>query len=148
MGAGLALAIRNKWPKVYPDYCAYIDEHMFYNQSSNISKDDLRTKLLGQIQLTEVDPSLIVCNMFAQYNYGNWEIYPKGQKQHFTYNSFYWCLNQIAALAKYYSCEQLVYLPYKIGCGLAGGNWKITQQYISRVEKEREINFIICKKGN
>lgn len=58
MGSGVALTIRQKFPKAYEAYlelCA---------QTSD------RTNLLGTTQLVEVGPGLYVANMFTQFNYG------------------------------------------------------------------------------
>jgi len=56
MGAGLALAIRRKWPQVYKDYLAAEQE-------------------LGNVVITEVAPGLFVASLFAQEFYGKGETY-------------------------------------------------------------------------
>lgn len=58
MGSGVALTIRQKFPKAYEAYlelCARTSD---------------RTNLLGTTQLVEVGPQLYVANMFTQFNYG------------------------------------------------------------------------------
>lgn len=59
MGSGVALAIRNRWPKVFEEYKAVCDENRLN-----------RRDLLGHTQLVQVGPSLYVANMFTQYDYG------------------------------------------------------------------------------
>lgn len=57
MGSGVALAIRNKFPKVYTEYLALC----------------ARTKpedLLGTTQLVKITDDLYVANMFTQLNFG------------------------------------------------------------------------------
>lgn len=117
MGAGLALAIRKKWPVVY-DY---------YKNSKG---------KLGQLRIIDVAQGLHVANLFAQDNYGT-------DKRHTNYSAFEkalttlatWCFTEPQYLGK-------VYIPYKIGCGLGGGNWTVVQEIIERIFPDA----IICEK--
>lgn len=60
MGAGVAKAIKHKWPTVYYDY------HRLCNTNK-------RSSLLGHVQLIEVqkEPEIIVANLFSQEFFGN-----------------------------------------------------------------------------
>ena len=40
-----------------------------------------------------------------------------------------------------------IYLPFKIGCGYAGGSWEEVLKIISEIEREFSIEFIVCVKG-
>lgn len=109
MGAGLAKAIRNKWPKVYTSY------RVNYMKAK-----------LGQIQPICVDNNLYVINFFAQDRYGR-------DKQHTDYTAFTTCLIKLSQWQRK-NCPKLpVYIPYKIGCGLAGGDWSIVKELIKTI---------------
>jgi len=95
MGAGLALTIRQKWPIVYREY------------------RELHLRL-GEILLVEVEPGLYVANLCAQEGFGR-------TGQYTDYNALEVCLRALAGEAKRLALP--VYIPYKMGCGLAGGDW-------------------------
>ncbi|MDJ0725594.1 MAG: hypothetical protein QNJ38_10825 [Prochloraceae cyanobacterium] len=115
MGAGLALKIRKKYPEVYEYY------------RHNIPKR-------GDVQIIQISPKLFVANLAAQQDYGR----VKG-KRYTNYGAFRNCLIKIRAIS---SDRNLIpYLPYKIGCGLAGGDWSMISGFI-----ERHLpDAVICK---
>lgn len=96
MGAGLALAIRRKWPIVYEQY------------STNVPN-------FGEVQEVVIDATkpLIVFNMCAQPTIG------PGLQTSYAYLET--CLEQ-AAIMKH---ALPVFFPWKLSCGLAGGNWDV-----------------------
>jgi len=116
MGAGLARDIRNKWPVVYRVYLAHKD----------ISS-------LGKAQMIKIDKNLYVCNVFAQDRVG------KG------FNTRYWALERgFQHLMNYITQNNIkltVYVPYKIGCGLGGGDWNI----VSKIIDQQLPDAIVCK---
>lgn len=57
MGSGVALTIRNKFPKAYEEYLAYC-------------ADRAPETLLGDVQLVQITENLYVANMFTQLSYG------------------------------------------------------------------------------
>jgi O-acetyl-ADP-ribose deacetylase (regulator of RNase III) len=117
MGAGLALRIRTKWPKVYNEYMASVPK-------------------LGHGQLIKVNNDLYVANLAAQDSISyTGKIVTK-------YGSFQHCLQRLYnVLLKKNLLELPVLFPYKIGCGLAGGDWNVVEKII-----EQEFpNAIICK---
>jgi len=75
---------------------------------------------LGNIVITHISPSLTIIGLFAQYDYGRY-------KQYTDYNAFEQCLIKVAQLN-----EQHIFAPYKIGCGLAGGDWNIVQSLFEK----------------
>lgn len=104
MGAGLALQIKNKYPKVYAKY-----------------KEVANKDCLGKIQLIKINDNQYICNMFSQRGIS---------RTHRTtdYELFKQCID---TLAKYAHDNNLtVAIPYKIGCGLAGGDWEIVEHII------------------
>lgn len=119
MNAGLAKQIRTKYPVVYQEYI------------SKIKGGDV---ILGDLQFVTVSPSLRVVNMFSQDGYG-------GNKEHTNYLAMAWAfpiINEVAKLS-----EEEVYLPYKLGCGLGGGNWTKVQYLIEKFIP----GAIVCKKA-
>lgn len=102
MGAGLALAIRSKWPIVYDHYRAA------YTSGALV---------LGYVGIVEVEDGLFVANCAGQKDYG------RDKNIVYTdYMSLARCFKVVGDFAKenYLS----VFLPYMMGCGLAGGEWK------------------------
>lgn len=58
MGSGVALAIRNKFPKAYEEYKTLCD--------NTVDKRDL----LGTVQLVQINADLYIANMFTQFTFG------------------------------------------------------------------------------
>lgn len=105
-GKGLALATRTKFPQVANAY---------------FEKGDWR---LGDCVFVEVAPGLYHALLAGQDRYG------KGQC--FTdYPSLESCLQKVTAFAE--PLRLPVFIPYGIGCGLAGGDWQIVSAIIKRV---------------
>jgi len=121
MGAGLALQIRNKWPQVYESYRKYISDAK--------SKTPNSDSFLGDCITAEISDQLLVVNCFTQVYYGNHK--PYYSLQHFDYLAFDTILNFLFELSDTWSLP--LCFP-EIGCGLAGGNWKIVSQMIETKE--------------
>lgn len=117
MGAGLAKQIKEKWDTVFRDYntlCIYEEN------------------LLGSIGVSKVMDNVYVINMFAQDGYGRDKCYTD-------YKAFESCLLKIASQAD--REKDIIRFPYKIGCGLAGGDWNIIQQLIYKHLNEYNVEF-------
>lgn len=109
MGSGVALAIKNKYPKVYTDYLAFVE---MYGKGK---------ELLGTLQFTPVGVGLTVVNAFTQNNYG------REPKRYVSYEA----IDQVfAILGENTPIETPIHMP-KIGSGLGGGDWGIIE---SRLE--------------
>lgn len=108
MGAGAAKALYSKWPVVKQSYHKLCD------------KTEKR-QLLGMLQFVPVSNELVVANSFSQFYYGN------GLVNGRCYTDMDKLETNIRAC-----CQKFleVYIPYKIGCGLAGGNWEELAQRI------------------
>ncbi len=109
MGAGLAKQVKNAFPEVYSAYqlmCQYIDD----------SKS-----LLGKVQFcdTSAKSGFIVANIFGQDRYGR-------DQQYTDYAALATAFRTISRAYPDYT----VRIPYRMGCGLAGGNWKVVSQII------------------
>ena len=100
-GAGLALQMREKWPEWYQNF----------------------TKAyLGVVTYFRVSSDLAIANLYAQEGYGH-------NRRYTNYAALGECLMVIADYKYNFGTD--VYLPYGIGCGLAGGDWAIVEQIIS-----------------
>lgn len=115
MGAGIALAIRKKWSKVYTDYLQYCDSHS--NKASR----------LGHIQTSTVGKDQYICNVFGQYMYG--------RRGHYTNEQA--LLKGLKPIFAHASRADLpVFIPSHIGSGLAGGDADVIQNGIKSLEQQ------------
>ena len=115
MGAGVAKALYSKYPRVKEAY------HEFATKHPN-PKDRL-----GKIQPVNLDsnPNLKIFNAYTQLYYGN---SAKTKKVYTDENKLIDALTRFDQRAK--QDNQPAYVPAKIGCGLAGGNWERIKKHI------------------
>ena len=119
MGSGIAKQIREKFPKCYDNYKDFLSSYGSYES-------------LGSVCFSIMDTSTrFIANMFSQYDY-----LPRG-KNHTNYEAFRSCIREIKAfvlgMASGMELPTWLYsigFPYKIGCGLGGGNWEIIAKII------------------
>ena len=105
MGAGLAAAIHKKYPLHYEDYIK-TDAH------------------LGELVTTQMSDDLYIVGIYGQLGYGR-------DKRYTDYEALEKGLTAVGVLSS--SLGLPVYLPYGIGCGLAGGDWTIVKTIIDKV---------------
>lgn len=134
MGAGIAKAIKNKWPDVYIQYKDFCKD---FNYSR---------VLLGLAQLCKTNDSPIkyVANLFGEYSY----IEPIVPNE--TRHTDYYALEQTLLALKddcIASGIKEIGIPYKLGCGLAGGDWdNVVYPMLQKLfEKDPEITLYIYK---
>ena len=77
---------------------------------------------LGQVQFVEVGPELWVANMIAQHGIGR-----QGPMPPIRYEALRECLQSVRAFTQAHG--GFVQMP-RIGCGLAGGDWKIISKIV------------------
>lgn len=128
MGAGLAKQIKQKWPHIYKEYMQV--------------KNWPVKQRLGRCQIVEVEPkTLYVANLFGQMFYGR----EKGR----VYTDTGALGNALVQLKGWHrdNChsEFPIWIPYKMGCGLAGGNWNEIYTLISSVLPN---SYIIRREGD
>lgn len=106
MGAGLAKQVKSKFPGVYD----------LYKEKCKAFK----TENLGTVQLCSCleEAGYIIANVFSQSGYGRTGLY-----------------TDYKALRKSFSSlrefdNTVIRIPYKMGCGLGGGDWKTVKQII------------------
>lgn len=106
MGAGLALKLKAKYPICFESYSKYCKAGQFK---------------LGMVQFCRVNSNLFICNLAGQDGYG-------GGNRQTDYQALESCLTKL--YAKSLELGLTPYLPYKLGCGLAGGDWAIVSKLI------------------
>ena len=133
MGSGIAKQIRDKWPKVYEDYCCNID-YMYDNGLVTNSSD-----LLGMVSWTELDiNNKYIMNFFSQDKF-----LPRGVC-HTDYEAFTDCCRTLKNFITERNLDKsstIIGFPYKIGCGLAGGHWDVVSAIIEREFEGYEVEI-------
>jgi O-acetyl-ADP-ribose deacetylase (regulator of RNase III) len=115
MESGVALAIRNKWPKVYEKY-----------------REHYKKAKLGMIQIIHINYNLLIVNLFAQDRYGRKEC-------HTDYDALTSCLQKVSNWHSENHQDLCIYIPYKMGCGNTGGNWDVVCSIIGENLQEFRI---------
>ena len=119
MGAGLAKQIRDKFPKAYDAYMESFKQ--------------------GKLKLSTIKPCTIIDKQLYVYNMCGQDSYGKDGKQYTDYDALATCLSKLHT--KSLELGLIPYLPYNLGCGLAGGKWEIVYELISK----HCPNAVICK---
>jgi len=127
MGGGLALQIANKYPEVLKSYQDFIKDYIYFNKS--------RKGLLGICQTTHVG-NCWIANLFGQYDTG-------GGVQT-DYNALATALSNLEDKMLYMGKKTLA-LPVNLGCGLAGGDWKVVLSIIQKVFEKSEIELTLVE---
>lgn len=114
MGAGLAKKIRDKYPVVFSEYKTVMSAYPV----------NMR---LGKCQMVEAIPkTLYIANLFGQYHY-----LPRN-RVHTDYNALGMALRNLNRWrSTTFGDDFHIYLPRGLGCGLAGGDWKVVEGIIS-----------------
>lgn len=120
MGAGFARYVRKIYPNCYEQY-----RKMCQNNSPQ--------SLLGTFQEYNGENDIII-NLFSQDRYGrvgvftDYEAMERGLKD----------------LRKKYPKESII-APYKIGCGLAGGDWEVVSEILKKYHIQTSEQIILGK---
>ena len=116
MGSGVALAIKNKYPKAYQDY---MDFYM------------TRDYPLGSCNLSRVNSKLAIVNAFTQEYYG------RDGKQYASYSAI---ADVMYKLANNISIDEPIHMP-KIGCGLGGASWETVEKLILKSLHNHDVTI-------
>jgi len=121
MGSGLAKQVRAELPGVYEVYK---------------EKCDAGFARLGQVQVCSaiLTTGYLVANVFGQWGYGT-------EKRHTDYEAL---RNAFTYLAEAYS-QYTIRIPYKMGCGLGGGDWEIVESIIKETLCDKGIEVEIWR---
>lgn len=106
MGAGIALAIKNRWPHVYAAYRTQYEE-------TGLS--------LGTVLYVPAEPKVFIANAITQDS--------TGTGLQVSYPAIRECFHNIGEVARELSLP--VHYP-KIGAGLGGGDWEVISKIIDR----------------
>lgn len=125
MGGGLALQIKNKYPEIFNYYFNYIEDFKINNSEAKY--------LLGCCQIVYTsDGNKAFANLFGQYNIGQ-------NKVQTDYMALRRSLNKLLTYAK--ENKNSIAIPYKLGCGLAGGDWNIVYKIIEDVFEDYDVTI-------
>lgn len=130
MGAGVALQIKNKWPKSFEDYANFTNG--VFNNHVSLGRQLLtpaqtmafKQSVMGRVVDTVISEKLVISSAITQFDYGN-----TGAK-HTNYQAVFEAFEHILDLAK--ETRLPVHYPL-IGAGLGGGNWAIISEIIDTV---------------
>ena len=115
MGAGIAKAIKLKFPEAYEVDCE--------------TKKGDRTKL-GTITFTK-NTTPVVVNCYSQFNYG------REKKQYCSYEAIRSCMQNI----KQQFTGKKIGMP-RIGCNLAGGDYEIVKKIIEEELGDEDVTIV------
>lgn len=118
---GLSKVVFDKWPK------------------SNVYQAR-KEKKVGDGTPGTIDIRGKVINIFGQFMWGK-TIYEKQLKKRFEW--FKQCLDAVKKHFCEYKTSFSIAVPYKIGCGLAGGNWKEYQEKLSNFNKSGNVKLVL-----
>ena len=122
MGAGIAKQIRDQCPKTYRLYRELCD---LYRHNP--------IELLGTCEFVE-ENGKIICNAFGQCGF-------RRPGCNTDYDALRACFQTIAQKHS----EKTIALPYKIGCGLAGGDWNVVETMIKEELVENgHCTVLVC----
>lgn len=111
-GAGLAFQIAKRYPKWYKHF-------------------KIVNPYLGLVDIYIVNSRLKIASLYAQDECGY-------GKRFTDYSALETCLNTLSVIKK----DDIIYFPYKIGCGLGGGEWSIVEKIIENYFKPHEYRII------
>lgn len=133
MGAGIAKQIRDKFPNTYLHY-----HHLCQNSDP--------MKLIGHNLYTPESLNgkrIIIANIFGQNGFG-------ANRQHTDYEALDSCFALLASAAndlKTRGLPNTIGLPYNIGCGLGGGDWRIVSNILRKHLSDLNVNIYKFKRG-
>ena len=122
MGAGIAKQIKERYPEAY--------------EADTQAKKDGYNKL-GYFSYAKVceEPERWVVNVYGQDDIGG--------ERATNYEGLYQALNTLMIVAKNTEKEIIVGVPKFMGCGLAGGSWRIVSAMLEDLEQRFETE-IVC----
>lgn len=126
MGSGLALQIKNRYR---PAFLADLK-----TKKGDLSK-------LGTYSYGVTDDGKIIYNLYSQAGYGS-------KDRQTSYDAMDKGLRSIRESFRKFEFEGThvnAALPYKLGCGLANGDWKVVLPIIERIFEHEDYPVTICR---
>jgi O-acetyl-ADP-ribose deacetylase (regulator of RNase III) len=123
-GSGLAAVIRKKHPEAFEADCetTYGDMEKLGSWSSAILKN-------GQVMI----------NLYAQIGLD-------AKHRTTSYDAMVASLTALEISLATAPTPVVLGIPYKMGCGLAGGSWKIVKSIIEDVFEKSSVKVVICQR--
>lgn len=106
MGSGVAKIVREMYPRAYESYRELCQRYA-------------PKQLLGLVQPVRVSDDLWVLNVFGQEGFGN-----AGRNTSYDATADAW-----AKIGAHYG-EDLIHIPYLMGCALGGASWNIYETIV------------------
>lgn len=134
MGGGIAKQVKDKYPRVFESYKFICDSDKILRLWKYGNEYDGKSLLLGNAQICHTyggkgDAPLIV-NLFAQFDFGYGEC-------HTDYDALRKCLEDV----NYKLAGKKIAIPYKMSCGLAGGDWNIVSKMIEETLTDCDVTI-------
>lgn len=132
MGGGVAAAIRDKI-LTEDQYKKYV---MYCKQAGRTA--------LGTVQFIACDNGLIVANMFCQDDAS-----ARGGIEGASitsYEAMHRCLVRVRSVARLQA--KRVYMPFHLGCGIAGGDWGMVKYIAQGVFDDYPVEAFFVKRDN
>jgi len=129
MGAGLAKAIKQRYPEAFEADKRFIKEHRH-----------IAIEMLGLFSYSTSEDGRAIFNCYGQYGYG-------GPVRNTDYLALEGSLRRVSNfLAEGSSLCKTLAIPFGIGCGLGGGDWQVVEAILQRVFDKASIDLLICQK--
>ena len=126
MGSGIAKQIKKRYPMIFEGYQDFIE----------VQENDT----IGLASIDYVDDGRYVIQLYGQRDYG------KGDR-HTNYSALASALvNAVSQISgPSYTNPIYIGIPYKMSCGLGGGDWSIVTLLLEDLEKIYNVEFIAVK---
>lgn len=120
MNSGVAKAIRDKYPHIYESYKEFCEK-----------RNEENLPLMGMVHFNTIDNKQVYINMFAQDKHGY------DGEQYTNYDALQQCFEKVKVVLK----DRSVAFPYKVGCGLGGGDWNVVLKMIETVFADYNVEL-------
>lgn len=123
MGSGVAKQVKELYPQVFSSYKNVCDN------------TEEKKNMLGMVQCIRIETGKYIANLFAQENYGY------DGKCYTDYAALKRCLKAVADYPLF--DDQVIAIPYLMGCHRGGGDWNKVYKMIEEVLGD--YNVLICE---
>jgi len=130
MGSGVALAIKNKYPRVYSEYVDFCKQ-----------EERKGNELLGNVQLVEIpNDNLFVANLFGQLKFSS-----EPGVRSTSYDAIYESMSKLRDELIKRGNITTIGFPYGMSSVRAGADWNVIYEMIKSVFKNTNFKITIWK---
>jgi hypothetical protein len=129
MGGGVARQIKEKWHYVYTEYRDYIERY-----ENNNKKSPLGTSCYSVVG------NHMILNIFGQEDVSCNSCMTDYNAVRTAFEDFISGYRRSQRIPD--DAQIQIAIPYKFGCGLAGGDWNIMTELLEDIEKQYNVLFI------